>query len=106
MEIARSILLFIAGIIIASAIPAPVNFVGIALIVINLLMLYGYEKAQLTEKMCPRELAKHYCANCGYAVADYQDPVVDKNVLICIPGSYCRRETTVEDDFHVDGLIF
>jgi hypothetical protein len=106
MEILRSILMFIAGIALAAALPPPINNVGIAVIVINLLMLYYYVKSQLTEKMCPRELAKHYCANCGYAVADYQDPVRDANVLICIPGSYCRRETTVEDDFHVDGLIF
>tara|TARA_B110000285_G_C14811551_1_gene462199 strand:+ start:473 stop:619 length:147 start_codon:yes stop_codon:yes gene_type:complete len=23
-----------------------------------------------------------------------------------VPGEYCRKETTVEDDFHNDGLIF
>ena len=30
-----------------------------------------------------------------------------KNEDCCfVPGEYCRKETTVEDDFHNDGLIF
>ena len=53
MEIARSILLFILGIIVATGLPEPINMAGIPLIVGNLLMLFMYVKAQLTEKMCP-----------------------------------------------------
>ena len=61
---------------------------------------------QLSEKYCPQDSVKHYCSNCGLAVATYIDPPNNSMCFGLIPGWVCQRENTFEDDFHNDGLIF
>ena len=55
----------------------------------------------------PPQSVGHFCSNCGVEVAQYTDPKREKPICCgLIPARYCRRETTVEDHFEDDGLIF
>ena len=101
-EIIFASLLMLIGIILLAA----VGPVTIPVFLIGFAMLDYLIYLQLSEKFCPQDQVRHYCPNCGLAVADYVDPPNNSMCFGLIPGWVCQRENTLVDDFHNDGLIF